>query len=487
MAQMKRLLAYASSLVLAIWPVLAQVPETAEDFQNTYHVNSSLDNIIHYSLNPILRALGWNATSIIGDGVTDNCTPLNAALQTGPVHLQRPASITGFYRSSCTIIVPHGSALYGEGLVSDWPSGIVGGVEIRCDNGVMICVQLGDNVNIGNKTGEISRIKAGRAGASAPAGSVGFKLVGGFTPHLTNVMSDNHDICYLLKTPPGTGSGIAAYFDKLHTGRCTDVHVWNDSFPEVRIIHSRFGMSGGVSNAYMRMSCSQRNCTGPGAPAGWFVSNSQFNSDNLVGTLFDFVNASDNSAQFFSGDWGEVKMSDVHAEFINHAFQSDGTFYQIKDVSLANNTVATIGSFFNLNTNTNLWRWSLTGNTLASGAASSLAMAASASVANIQDFTWTGGNWSGDLTITGAGAATMYISNVSFANALTVNGSFAAFNEVGDNIAGTYTEAITGLGSPPNVTILNNRKIKHTGVTGVTCGSVSAGTLTSWNGIITHC
>jgi parallel beta-helix repeat protein len=440
--------------------------------------------------------VGGNSTNSIGfsaDGTTDNCATLNAALQIGPVHLPRPASVSGFYRSSCKIIVPHGSALYGEGIVSDYPSGVVGGVEIRCDNSVMICVQLGDDVNIGNKTGEIVRIKAGRTGTPAPAGSAGFKLVGGFVPRLDNVVSDNHDICYLLKTPPGTGSGLSAQLTKIHTGRCQDVHVWNDSYPEVRIESSRFGMSSvgtGAGNAYLRMSCSQRNCTAAGTPSGWFINNSQFNSGDIanpVGTLFDFSNASDNSAQFFAGDWGEVKMSDVHVELVTHAVQSDGTFYQIKDFGLANNTIATLGSFFNLHTNTNIWRWHLTGNTLASGADTSLTMAAPASGANIQDFTWTGGSWNGNLTITGVGAATMYIANVSFGNNLTVNGSFGAFNETGDNISGSYTEAITGPGSPPNVTVVNNRKLRHTGVTGVTCASVNAATLTSWNGLVTHC
>jgi hypothetical protein len=590
---MKRLL---SALIpfLAAMPVMAQaptIPETAEDFKNTYHVDSSLDNIIHYALNPALNAI-WNnvpaaglptnnptftgdmtagtpvggyignymflqgannalwfyrgaaplnqkewkfypdgvdtlhfaldddaqnpvndwltvkrsgtaltnlylngpvtvrAPGVIGDGTTDNCTPLNAALQAGPVHLPRPVSVTNFYRTSCTIIVPHGSGLYGEGLVSDWPSGIVGGVEIRCDNGVMICVQLGDNVNIGNKTGEISRIKAGRAGSSAPAGSVGFKLVGGFVPRLDNVVSDNHDVCYLLKTPPGTGSGLSAQLTKIHTGRCQDVHVWNDSFPEVRIESSRFGMSSSGGNAYFRMSCSQRNCTGAGTPSGWFVNNSQFNSADAahpVNTLFDFSNASDNSTQFFAGDWGEVNMSDCHIEMVNHMITSDSTFYQIKFFQMANNTVATLGTLFALNANTNIWRWNLTGNHFSSVGTSVLNMPAAASSANIQDLMWTGGTYYGSLTLTGVGAATAYIANVSWGGDLTINGSFQAFNETGDNISGSYTEAITGPGSPPNVTVVNNRKLRHTGVTGVTCASVNAATLTSWNGLVTHC
>jgi parallel beta-helix repeat protein len=440
--------------------------------------------------------VGGNSTNSIGfsaDGTTDNCATLNAALQIGPVHLPRPASLTGFYRSSCKIIVPHGSALYGEGIVSDYPSGIVGGVEIRCDNAVAICIQLGDDVNIGNKTGEIVRIKAGRAGTPAPAGSVGFKLVGGFVPRLDNVVSDNHDICYLLKTPPGTGSGLSAQLDRLHTGRCQDVHVWNDSFPEVRIKGSRFGMSSigtGAGNAYLRMSCSQRNCTGAGTPSGWFITNSQFNSADIanpVGTLFDFSNASDNPAQFFAGDWGEVNMSDVHVEMVNHMVTSDATFYQIKFFQMANNTVATLGTLFNLNANTNIWRWNLTGNHFSSVGTSVLNMPAPASGANIQDLMWTGGTYYGSLTLTGVGAATAYIANVSWGGDLTINGSFQAFNETGDNISGSYTEAITGPGSPPNVTVVNNRKLRHTGVTGVTCASVNAATLTSWNGLITHC
>jgi parallel beta-helix repeat protein len=440
--------------------------------------------------------VGGNSTNSLGfsaDGTTDNCATLNAALQIGPVHLPRPASLTGFYRSSCKIIVPHGSALYGEGIVSDYPSGIVGGVEIRCDNAVAICIQLGDDVNIGNKTGEIVRIKAGRAGTPAPAGSVGFKLVGGFVPRLDNVVSDNHDICYLLKTPPGTGSGLSAQLDRLHTGRCQDVHVWNDSFPEVRIKGSRFGMSSigtGAGNAYLRMSCSQRNCTGAGTPSGWFITNSQFNSADIanpVGTLFDFSNASDNPAQFFAGDWGEVNMSDVHVEMVNHMVTSDATFYQIKFFQMANNTVATLGTLFNLNANTNIWRWNLTGNHFSSVGTSVLNMPAAASSANIQDLMWTGGTYYGSLTLTGVGAATAYIANVSWGGDLTINGTFAAFNETGDNISGAYTEAITGPGSPPNVTVLNNRKLRHTGVTGVTCASVSAATMTSWNGLLTHC
>jgi hypothetical protein len=52
-------------LLLTVVPALAQVsiPETAEDFRATYGVNSSLDNIIHYALNPALRALSGGGTA----------------------------------------------------------------------------------------------------------------------------------------------------------------------------------------------------------------------------------------------------------------------------------------------------------------------------------------------------------------------------------------------------------------------------------------
>jgi parallel beta-helix repeat protein len=392
--------------------------------------------------------VGGNSTNSLGfsaDGTTDNCATLNAALQIGPVHLPRPASISGSYRSSCTILVPLGSALYGEGIASFNFSGITGGVEIRCDNGVMICVQVGENAG-GNKSVEVSHIKAGRVG-TPPAGSVGVKLVGGAIPRLDAVVSDNHDACFLLKTPPGTSSGLSAQLTRIQTGDCTDVHVWNDSFPEVRIESSRFGFGANHANAYLRMSCSQRNCTGAGTPSGWFINNTQFNSGNPASypdTLFDFSNASDNSAQFFGGDFGEVNMSDCHIEMVNHMVTSDASFYQIKFFQMANNTVATLGTLFALNPNTNIWRWNLTGNHFSSIGTSVLNMPAAASTANIQDLMWTGGTYYGSLTLTGVGAATAYIANVSWGGDLTINGSFQAFNETGDNISGSYTEAITG-------------------------------------------
>jgi hypothetical protein len=180
-------------------------------------------------------------------------------------------------------------------------------------------------------------------------------------------------------------------------------------------------------------------------------------------------------------------MSDCHIEMVNHMVTSDASFYQIKFFQMANNTVATLGTLFALNPNTNIWRWNLTGNHFSSVGTSVLNMPAAASTANIQDLMWTGGTYYGSLTLTGVGAATAYIANVSWGGDLTINGSFQAFNETGDNISGSYTEAITGPGSPPNVTVVNNRKLRHTGVTGVTCASVNAATLTSWNGLITHC
>src|SRR5436305_11531129 len=96
---MKRLASLLAVLISV--PVLAQVattiPETAEDFQSTYGVSSSLDNIIHYALNPALRALstGSTAGALACDNVTDDGPKLQAAMNaSGGSRIYLPANVS---------------------------------------------------------------------------------------------------------------------------------------------------------------------------------------------------------------------------------------------------------------------------------------------------------------------------------------------------------------------------------------------------------
>jgi hypothetical protein len=436
------------------------------------------------------RLLIANA-DIVGDSTTDNCTALNAALAAGAVRLPRPSSATAFYRSSCTIIVPEGSSLQGTGVPTSWqsPTNIIGGVEIRCDAAVSPCLQVGATGSLANNSASVRDIQIRRAGATnTTLTNIGILIQGGFQTFLDNVSSDNSGSCIKLKTPPSTGSGIALFLNQIRTSRCKDVHIWNDSFPEVRLMHSRLGNYNDVgSNAYLRTSCTQNNCTGAGTPNGWFITNTQFNSSggaDVVGTLFDFQSA-DTVNGFDAGDYGWISMSDCHVEVVNHAFQSDATWAQIKAVSLTNNSIVTLQDFFALNAATNLWRWNLTGNNLISFTGFTLTGTPTRPM--LQEFIMAGNNIGGNAhitgTTTGLGSSTAMITGVNFENNVTIDGVWGNLTWVGGSVAGSWSDTTTG-----NVNAFFDRETKLGGIGAVTCAAgVTAGTVTVKNGIVTHC
>jgi hypothetical protein len=113
-----------------------------------------------------------------------------------------------------------------------------------------------------------------------------------------NVGVFNHGICFEASSEMVYGIHLAA--DMLTTGGCSDAHFVINSWPEVFVTNSRFGINGigdYAANAYVRITgtCDPVNAAGLGANTVYFTNN-QFNQgQNLVGAFLEWKNIAPNT------------------------------------------------------------------------------------------------------------------------------------------------------------------------------------------------
>ena len=276
-----------------------------------------------------------------------------------------------------------------------------------------------------------------------------------------------------------------------------------DDIPDVRISDSHLGEVGSgdyFSNAAFRFTCTQHNCSGPGATNTISIVNTQINQGyQPINHFAEFVDAGPN---FYGADFGDITFTNVHAELVNTAFYSDASWLSIRHVNIigsminctVTNAVATGEPFFSLNRATAVDRWNIVASnlfalgTIAGGNAAFRLGQTPARGGNITEFHWVGSSIFGDFYFTGYNGATMYITGTSWSSNLSFDGSWGALIEMGDNIGGSYFEGVSGPGRPPNVTTYNNRQIKVGGNAGLDCSSgITPSTYRSVKGITTHC
>jgi hypothetical protein len=437
----------------------------------------------------------FNATGVIADSSTDNCTALNAALAAGDVTL--PSTNTGaYYRTSCTIVVPFGSTLRGVGHGTTPGATNVGGAKIVCDAAVSPCIKVGTGNT--NQNASLYNIYQSRAGGTPGSTTIGIWIFGGQMDSIVDVASDNNGINFLWgRSTIGAGAGLSHVGTRLISTRAVDAHMVFDGIPDVRISQSHIGSTGPNdyhANAAFRFTCTQHDCSGAGGTNTIFVENTQVNQAfHRIEHFAEFVDADPG----FTATYAIFVFDNVYAESLNNVIYSDASWPVINTLKFNNSTIATNtttaegagGRFFNLNAATGVNRLYISHSDFYSadeGGVQAFRLNPTVST-GLYEMHIDGSGFYGNTYFTGFNGSTASIIGTTFSNNLTIDGSWAYYNEFGTNIGGTYSESAGN-----NALVVNNRQIKIPGGgisnLGLSCASgITASTFRSVNGIVTHC
>lgn len=376
---------------------------------------TSLTKISQY----IANLFGLPATpeqyGAVGDGVTDDYPALAAALASGAhlVHLNPSKS----YRVSAGIVVPAQATLASQGM---GPTRAGYGARIVADLNVPIAVTLGGSSGNNDSAGLVGVVVT-RATGVPPAGVIGVQIQNSYGSILTDVYSISHAIGYNFKNN-GNTAGINTWCTRIFTGAINDSHIVVDSWPEVRITQSRFGMGVGdyPCNSFIRIQGGSTVNAADG-PNTMFITNSHFNLQggaNVAGSFINFANQLPGSIS----DTGEIHINNVHVETCTAGITSDATWTLVKRINISNLNWNTGGSsqFIALNSATQLSEW-LISNSLIFG---NITLAPTLAInnfimSNVKAFAG---------SFTGASGSSVMLGNSQFTAGLTLAGAFDYLN-----------------------------------------------------------
>lgn len=361
----------------------------------------------------------------VGDGVTDDLIAFQAALASDADSI---FVSVGEYRLSAGITVPGGKRLFSAGFI---PGNPPGGTKLIFDLSVATCVTLDGT---GLTTVGFSGFTVTRAAGTIPAGSIGVFVNLGYQMNIDNICSDRHAIGY--KWLAAGSDGISSDCFRLYTGAITEYHLVVDSWPELRVSLSRFGMNGSgnqTCTAYLEIT----GGTGIGGigPNSLIFNQCQFNQGanfpsywvELIDLVGEFATAA------------EYKFQECHIEGITTAaIKTTSNVSGIDRFTLVNNTFnnPTV-PFFDLDAATRPFQWFFSDNFFF---CSTFTLAPTLS---FQRVTITGGRISGTSSFTGASGSILMIQGVYFSGALTFDGAWTMLYATGIIEAGV-TDTSTG-------------------------------------------
>ncbi len=290
------------------------------------------------------------------DGTTDDTTAIQTALTT-----------TGALSQGGTVLIPSAICYTASGLTVPTNVNLVGngffpsnphfGSQIKCALATAVCVQVGSG---GNGSVQVSDLGVTRAVGTPSLTTIGVLVKDAYNVTLTNVSSLSHGICFQAQADGVLGISLRAY--GIHSGACVDAHFVGDSWPEIQVINSEFGM-GGLgnynANAYVRIS------GGTVGPNTFYFTNNQFNQGNgTVETAIDFKNLTTPT----NGITSEFTFIGNHFENQNYVVQTDSSATQISRLKLIGNTILnSAGSgeeFWHFGAATIIYDLNISGNTL---------------------------------------------------------------------------------------------------------------------------
>ncbi len=291
------------------------------------------------------------------DGTTDDTTAIQAALNTAGALPQGwtvviPSAVC--YTVS-GITIPTNVRLQGNGF---FPSNPQFGSQIKCALTTPVCVQVGTTSSNGSV--QVSDLGVTRAAGTPSSSTIGVLVKDAYNVTLTNVSSINHGICF--EAQADTVYGIALHAIGIHSGACVDAHFVDNSWPEIQIINSEFGMAGlgnYNANAYVRFT------GGSVGPNTFYAANNQFNQGNgTVGTAIDFKSLTTPTDPITS----EFSFIGNHFENHNYVVQTDSSATQINRLRIIGNSLLnSAGSgeeFWNFGAATTIYDLNITGNTI---------------------------------------------------------------------------------------------------------------------------
>lgn len=388
----------------------------------------------------------------ICDGSADAGPAINALLARGVKQIAIPKGVV--CRTSVTIVISGASTLEGTGFAAGNPAS---GSTILCDAAVSPCVRIGNQQQPFGAS--LRRMIVRRAGGQPTADKIGVLVDGDYNPIMTDVAALNHGQGFVFRiTGP---AGLGGQFARLYSGQISDAHIVQDGWPELRISHSRFGMSGGGdygANTYVRI---QGGISGSAAgPNTLTVQNTQFNQgSNPVHHAIEFVNL---AAPVPRVDAVEFNFDNVHVEGVDQAaIYSDASWNLLSRSHVTGSTFnLPKAKFFALNAATTFDDFALIGNHIYT---SDLTVTPARQINNLRII---GNEIAGTTSIT-AGAdrgATAVIAGNTLGGNLTISGAWGQLNAFGNlwtagqlvnNATGNLAifDAQNGLISPGSISI----------------------------------
>lgn len=365
-----------------------------------------------------------SSPSVLCDGVHDDGPGLQAALRSGRSRLVLPDTTC---RSSIPLVGPSNADITIDGSAFG-PGNPPVGSGITCDAGVSPCLTVGGS----NKTATLSRLIVKGGGG----GDIGLLVKDSYNPVLTDVMVYNFARCYRWEAHQATGLGLGGMNMRLFSGACRDAHLDIDSWPELRIEESRFGMNGlgdDAANTYVRIEGSTTVAfSGPNSIS--FLHN-QFNQGSLlVHHGVEFVNLKPGAP--YGPDI--FRFEHNHLEAMDQAvIYSDASWRRIHDLDFSDNTVfSNPSAFLRLNAATSLETPVISYNNL------QVADFIYAPHTQMNQFLFEGNVLNARMQITGPAHSQLSLRGNTFTHGLKLNGFNGGVLEVtGGAVFGGFDEA----------------------------------------------
>ncbi|EHH68360.1 glycosyl hydrolase family 28-related protein [Gluconobacter morbifer] len=269
----------------------------------------------------------------IADGEFDCAPAINLALASGVSAIFIPP---GTYYCASTIIIPPNVALYGMSgpIMSNPPTK---GCIFEFAESVGDCVRIGTvggEVWQGARFENVAVMRQGGASSTIPSGSIGVHVVNSQGVVLRNICCYGHDDGFYVQG--ADPDGITLWMDFCNTGRIQSSHLVVDSFPEVRVSNSRFGMNGSGDLACTNYVSITGGNTGnaAGGPNTIAFTNCQFNQGGgvLVTNWLNFNNQTTGSIS----DTGLITVTNCYVETIKYGIVSDATWTTIRRLIVSN-------------------------------------------------------------------------------------------------------------------------------------------------------
>ena len=368
------------------------------------------------------------------DGVTDDAAAINAALSVPNTRVVIPAGVACRVASTITIQAGIGTTLCGMDFdAGAYPSPTSS--RIIADAGVSPVVQFKDG---GNRSTTIENLAIGRAGGVPVSSTIGLLIQDNYNIVLRNILSYNHGICYKFAAQQvlGNSAGLGLNAIGLYGYQAVDAYIVNDSWPEMRISHSRFGHNASgdyTPNCFMRFRGGVPATAG--GPNTVHVLGCQFNQIAKVLHWLEFVNlnggVTDNTEFVFDGCHIEGIQVDGSG---GACIYSDSSWVALDDLKITNCTFNDSGTkLFALDPATQPKKFLFNNNTVYGTNIVLAPTGTSMLGVNIAN------NWLqvGAMTLTGAaGGYCNIIGNHLYNTTYTVSGTWSRFTSIGNDQVG---------------------------------------------------